>query len=111
LEALYRKFHLIAGFDKVEFTVFHLNELNYLQVRASWFRQFAQKLASQIPNAPTFPLHLGLIGIPYSQSSAVFLNALIPHEMGHFVFQQRDISRSLLPEINNCLDAELVGTS
>jgi hypothetical protein len=111
LGALYQKFHRITGCEKVEFTVFHLNELNYLQVRASWFRQLAQKLKSQIPSAPSFPAHLGLIGIPYSQSSAVFLNALIPHEMGHFVHQQTGQANGLMPNINACLDAEPGGAS
>lgn len=87
LLAFYRKIHKITGFENARFTVFHIDEVNYLQVRASWFRELAQKLGSQIPNPPTFPQGLGLIGIPYSQSSAVFLNALVPHEMGHFVFQ------------------------
>ena len=111
LEALYQKFQKIKTFERVEFTVFHLNELNYLQVRASWFRQLAQKLKSQIPSAPSFPEHLGLIGIPYSQSSAVFLNALIPHEMGHFVHQQTGQATGLMPTINACLDAELAGAA
>lgn len=109
LDVLYRKFHKVTGFDNVEFTVFHLNEVNYLQVRASWFRQLVDKVAIQIPNAPTFPSHLGLIGIPYSQSSGVLLNALIPHEMGHFVYQRLDTYGSLLPHISACLDAELGG--
>jgi hypothetical protein len=111
LEALYRKFHKLAGFEKVEFTVFHLTEVNYLQVSASWFRQLTHKLASQIPSAPSFPAHLGLIGIPCSQSSAVFLNALIPHEMGHFVYQQLGKAKGLMSEINACLDAEPGGVS
>lgn len=111
LGALYDKFHRIAGFDKIEFTVFHLDEVNYLQVMASWFSQLTQKLSYQIPGAPSFPRHLGLIGIPYSQSSAVFLNALIPHEMGHFVYQQRDTSSILLPDVHTSLDSELHGVS
>jgi hypothetical protein len=110
LGALYHKFHGIAGFENVEFTVFHLDEVNYLQVMASWFRQLTQKLAYQIPGAPSFPTHLGLIGIPYSQSSAIFLNALIPHEMGHFVYQQLGKSNALLPDIHASLSAELGGT-
>lgn len=106
LEALYQKFHRISGFEAVEFTVLHLNEVNYLQVRASWFRQLAQKVASQVPGAPSFPSHLGLIGIPYSQSSALFLNTLIPHEMGHFVYQHLDKANGLLPKIDACLNGE-----
>jgi len=35
-----------------------------------------------------FPPHLMLVGIPYSQSSGLFLNCLIPHEMAHFVYQE-----------------------
>lgn len=94
----------------MEFTIFHLNEVNYLQVRASSFRQLAQKLAFQIPNAPSFPAHLGLIGIPYSQSSAVFLNSLIPHEMGHFVYQHLDKANALFPKVDAALSAALGAT-
>jgi hypothetical protein len=36
-------------------------------------------------------MKLGLIGIPYSQSSSLFMNCLIPHEMGHHVFSDRDL--------------------
>jgi hypothetical protein len=105
LQSFYRKLHRIPGFENVAFAVFHLDEVNYWQIRASWFRELAAKLGSQIPNAPAFPSDLGLIGIPYSQSSTVFLNCLIPHEMGHFVYQRMNKSHSLIPRINQCIDS------
>lgn len=35
-----------------------------------------------------FPRNLGLIGMPYSQSSAFFLNCLLTHEMAHVAYQE-----------------------
>jgi hypothetical protein len=111
LLAFYQKFQKIAGFSGISFSVFHLTEVNYLQVRASWIAQLAQKIAAIIPGAPQFPADLGLIGIPYSQSSAVFLNALIPHEMGHFVYQRLNKSSDLQAHIYSALQVAFGATS
>lgn len=86
MEVFNRRLNELPRFNKVTFTVFHLQQLNYVQVKASWIRDLTEKLVSHIPNAQAFPGDLGLIGIPYSQRCSAFLNALIPHEMGHFVF-------------------------
>lgn len=86
IDGLLRRFHQLPGFADTRFAVFHIEKLNYLQVIASGIRSIAQQIASVIPNAPSFPPDLGLIGIPYSQASSAFLNCLIPHEMGHFVY-------------------------
>jgi hypothetical protein len=103
VDSFLRRFTSIPRFKDAAFTVFHLHELNYLQVRAGFVRALAKKLRSIIPGAPEFPSNLGMIGIPYSQSSAVYLNCLIPHEMGHFVFQELDKFGELAPEIEKSL--------
>jgi len=90
LAAFYNKLNTLNHFADVTFTVFHLHDVNYVQIRASWIRELTNKLVSHIPTADAFPKSLGLIGIPYSLRSAVFLNSLIPHEIGHFVFQELD---------------------
>jgi hypothetical protein len=50
---------------------------------------------------------LGLIGIPYSQSSSIFLNSLIPHEMGHYVYQQRGFGNGLTQKASVHLNSVL----
>jgi hypothetical protein len=98
MEVFYGRLNELPQFKDVTFTVFHLQELNYVQVRASWIRELTAKLVSHIPGAEPFPVDLGLIGIPYSQRSSAFSNSLIPHEMGHFVFQELQKWSALLPE-------------
>jgi len=98
MEVFNRRLNELPQFNNVTFTVFHLQQLNYVQVKASWIRDLTAKLVYHIPNAQPFPAGVGLIGIPYSQRSAAFLNALIPHEMGHFVFDGLQKWSALLPE-------------
>jgi hypothetical protein len=57
-----------------------------------------------LPDRPSFPAGLGLIGIPYSQSASLYLNTLISHEIGHFAFQELKLKDQLLPEIGKHLD-------
>ena len=73
INALTRRFSEIQGFGDTTFAVFHFNQLNYWQVRITELREAAEKLAGNIPNAPPFPSDHGLIGIPYSQASSIFL--------------------------------------
>jgi hypothetical protein len=98
MEVFNSRLNELPQFSRVTFTIFHLQELNYVQVKASWIRELTAKLVSHIPGANPFPGELGLIGIPYSQRSSAFLNALIPHEMGHFVFQELQKWSLLQPE-------------
>jgi len=46
-----------------------------------------------------------MIGIPYSQSSALYLNCLIAHEIGHFVSQRLAQMTKLLPKVKVSLDS------
>jgi hypothetical protein len=73
--------------EPIEFTIFHATEVNYLQIPAGIFREVANGIADAI-NGDHFPLDQGFIGMPYSQANGFLLNSLLPHEMGHFVYQE-----------------------
>ena len=107
VEALTKRLNLIRNFEKTRFAIFHSDELNYFQVRVSAMKETADKLKSIIPDQPAFQENLGLIGIPYSQSSSLYLNCLICHEMGHFAFQRSNIKDKLLPDIERALTQAL----
>jgi hypothetical protein len=77
----------VDALEPIEFTVFHSAEVNYLQIPAETFREVANGIADLI-KGQHFPNDLGLIGMPYSQASGFFLNCLLPHEMGHFIYQE-----------------------
>jgi hypothetical protein len=108
VDGLLHRFRQITGFADTQFAVFHVDDLNYLQIKSSHLRTIGNNL-STIVGAAEFPKDLGLIGIPYSQSRSVFLNCLIPHEMGHFVYQSKGFRSALLSEIEQKL-ADVAGT-
>src|SRR5216683_4561174 len=107
IEALTRRLNRIHGFERTTFAIFHFAELNYLEVPISAIKRTTEGLNRVIPEPPLFPPYLGLIGIPYSQSSSLYLNCLISHEIGHFVFQELGLKRVLLPEIQKNLEQAL----
>jgi hypothetical protein len=109
VRALTSRFRLIAGFDQAEFAVLHSTELNYFQMRASDMREFAKQIAAIVPGAPPFP-QLGIVAIPYSQSSSLFLNVALSHEMGHFAFQERDEAAKLSPAVVKAIQASAGST-
>lgn len=67
--------------------MFHSDEVNYLQVPSGIVKETADSIADVI-GGKRFPANLGLIGMPYSQSSAFFLNCLLTHEMAHVAYQE-----------------------
>jgi hypothetical protein len=71
-----------------EFAVFQLTEVNYAMLTYEEVNRIANRIAGMV-KGKEFPPALSLVGIPYSQSSGLFLNCLIPHEMAHFVYQER----------------------
>jgi hypothetical protein len=85
--ALEEEFNKIEDLDKIRFTVFHTNKLNYLEVPPDIAREMANDIADLV-NGTRFPPYLGLVGIPYSQANSFFMNCLLPHEMGHFAYQE-----------------------
>ena len=103
VEALTRRLRDIRELSETKFAIFHIDELNYLEVPVSEIQKTTAGLRQVIPERPDFPANLGMIGIPYSQSSALYLNCPISHEMGHFVFEKLELKAKLLPHIGTQL--------
>jgi hypothetical protein len=72
-------------FANTDFVFYHSDDFNYFNIKLVNFRLQADKIAGLV-GGPRFPPYLGLVGIPYSQSESLFINYLIPHEMGHYLF-------------------------
>ena len=102
LDGLKTRFRQMSGFAETDFIFYHSTYLNYFNVKLGEFNQKANKI-SRMVKGPTFPEKLGLIGIPDSQSAALFINCLIPHEMGHFVFGELQLAKKLRSEIEERL--------
>ncbi len=111
MNSLTARFRQLPGFHDVDFAVLHATELNYFQIGANYIRTLAANIRSIVPGAPEFPLNLGIIALPYSQSSSLFLNAALAHEMGHFAFQERNeaafLSRLVVTEVQNAATSPL----
>ena len=75
----------IPQFSDTEFVIYHTDDFNYFNVKLSVLKPQANRISGLV-GGPSFPEKLGLIGIPYSQASSLFMNCLIPHELGHYVF-------------------------
>lgn len=97
IDALTRRVHQLASFEDVDFVVYHTDVFNYFNVKLHILKPDANKIGT-IVGGPEFPERLGIIGIPYSQSSAIFMNCLIPHEMGHFVFGEKGLATTFRAE-------------
>lgn len=100
---LINRFGEITAYGGTDFVIYHTDEFNYLNVRLNVFKRNAGSISS-IVQGPPFPDRLGLIGIPYSQASSLFMNCLIPHEMGHYVFGDLGLGSKIRP----ALEAELL---
>ncbi len=94
---------LQAKTAKYEFAVFHTNQANYLQVPSSIARDVANDIALLI-GGKSFPPDLGLVGIPYSSCNGLFLNCLIPHELGHIVYQETELGEQIENSVDNLLE-------
>ena len=87
LLSLLQRFRSIEGLGNRDFVILHTDNVNYFEAHAS-VRKLTSELRLIIPDAPGFPERFGVIEFPYSQAESVFLNTLIAHEMGHFLFQE-----------------------
>lgn len=85
------------------FVYFHTTEANYLQVPPERVKDIADQIASEV-DGNSLPETIGLVGIPYSQSNSFYLNCLLPHEFGHFIYSQA-ASFDVETEIDKSLDA------
>ncbi len=106
VDGLVARLRRIQGFEHTDFTIFHTADFNYLQVKPSAIGRIAGPLAT-IVGAEAFPKDLGLIGIPYSHGSALFLNCLVAHEIGEYIFDLRNLSTALGPEVRVALEKQL----
>jgi hypothetical protein len=84
--ALQDEVNQLEELKDLKFTVFHSDRVNYLQLPPGTIKETADLIASLI-GGTSFPLNLGLVGMPYSQSNGFFLNCLLVHEMAHVVYQ------------------------
>jgi hypothetical protein len=98
------RFREIPGFSDTEFVICHTDEFNYLNITLSKLKKQANYISESV-GGPPFPDKLGLIGIPYSQASSIFMNCLIPHEMGHHVFGELHLVRTF----QILIEKELIG--
>jgi hypothetical protein len=98
-----RRLRSVPRFQNTRLAILHTELLNYLQVVGSRIRVTATSISALV-GAPSFPLNLGLIGIPYSQCESVFLNCLIAHEIGHFVFGELSLKNTLGTKARVILD-------
>jgi len=87
ISAIQDEAHKVEGLRALNFTLFHSDEVNYLQVPSGIVKETADSIAALV-HGTRFPPNLGLIGMPYSQSSAFFLNCLLTHEMAHVAYQE-----------------------
>jgi hypothetical protein len=105
INSMVRRLRSVKSFEESKLAILHIRELNYLQVIASGVRDAITQISSFVGSSASFPSDLGLIGIPYSQAKSVFLNSLIAHEIGHFVFEKRQLKDVLAPKIHAILNS------
>jgi hypothetical protein len=106
IQGLINRFRELPNCKDVDFVVYHTDEFNYFNVKLGVLKPEANKIASMV-GGPPFPEKLGLTGIPYSQSRALFANCLIPHEMGHYIFGEATLGRKFRHQIEQSLISQL----
>jgi hypothetical protein len=100
----------LSGFENVRFAIVHTNIVNYFQLSPNYVRQLAVQISKIVDGPPIFPDDLAIVGLPYSQSNAVFLNTLLAHEMGHFSFQKRSEQQRLSAPFNTIFNRHQVAS-
>jgi hypothetical protein len=104
--ALVYRLHELRGFESTDFTIFHTDSFNYSQVNPSATEDAVTQLA-RIVDARPFPTSLGLIGIPNSQGSALFLNCLLAHEIGEYAYAKSGVEAGLASDAAAALEKYL----
>jgi hypothetical protein len=102
IAAMVGRLRQLRGFESTDFTIFHTDAFEYLQVDPSSIREVLAELARVVDVQP-FPESLGLIGIPNSQGNSLFINCLLAHEIGEYVYAERKIEPKLGAEIKEAL--------
>jgi len=93
----------LPGLQNADFAIFLTDTFDYLQVNPTWIRGAALDLAF-IVGAEQFPPGLGLIGIPSTQGTSLFLNCLVAHEIGEYVYFEKSLNDELRPEVRAALE-------
>jgi len=104
LDSLTNRFRQIDEFRDTVFTVFHTEKFNYLHLFPNEIARVTDKLGKLVRAKPFPPL--GLIGVPSSQSSSLFLNCLIAHEMAHYAASRRKFRTFILGEAQTSLQLQ-----
>jgi hypothetical protein len=93
----------LPGLQNADFAIFHTDSFDYLHVNPTSIRKAARELAF-IVGAQEFPEGLGLIGIPSTQGGSLFLNCLVAHEIGEYVYAEKSLDNHLQPEAEVALE-------
>jgi hypothetical protein len=107
LQSLVRRVHEIKEFSSIEFVLFHTDEFNYLQVKPTMFRLIVNKVALAL-GGRDFDRDIALIGMPSSQSPALFMNCLLAHEIGHFAYDRKSLLGMIKAEAEQAVKLEKV---
>ena len=98
VSAMLERTRKLPGLQDADFAIFLTETFDYLQVNPTWIRGVALDLAF-IVDAEEFPSGLGLIGIPSTQGRSLFLNCMIAHEIGEYVYSEKSLVEYLRPEV------------
>lgn len=102
ISAMLERTRKLPELQDADFAIFLTDTFDYLQVNPTWIRGAARDLAF-IVTAKEFPSGLGLIGIPSTQGRSLFLNCLVAHEIGEYVYSEKLLDDQLRPEVKAAL--------
>ncbi len=103
VSAMLERTRQLPGLQDADFAIFLTDTFDYLQVNPTWIRGAARDLAF-IVTAEEFPSGLGLIGIPSTQGSYLFLNCLVAHEIGEYVYSEKSLDDQLRLEVRAAVE-------
>jgi len=80
--------------------------LNYYQHRHTHVRGLVEDLKEAVSGCPDFG-QVGFVSLPFSQPQSLFMNCLLYHEAGHFIFEERQLVDDVLPSIAEEVSREI----
>ncbi len=92
----------LSAFEDAKVVVGLVPELNYFQHRTEGLRNVLQSMHLLI-GGPRFDMKIGFISLPYSVSRNLFINCILYHELGHFVFSEAHLWRQVFREVEKAL--------
>ena len=99
----------LDSLKKTEILILLSPEFNYYLLGGNYLSETHSALWEAVKGVPDFPQDLALVGIPYSQANRLMPNLLIFHELGHHVFDRRQLRQVLVKKIENKLPGWLDG--